>query len=195
MHPGGDFVLRGEPSAITGRWTSLTWQRNGLDKWVFLPVSDPKLNVYKLSKMVAFNGTTVTLKYDDRHAYRLQEIDDNAASPMFTFQYDPSGLMTSSTAVVMSYSVYYGYANQAGCQCLTTVSPRSSDTKSKVQIFWKYGYESIRQRPFLVSVGTPISDPDKLVIHRNVFDPVTGKQISYTYPDGTHADFTYGVSK
>jgi hypothetical protein len=43
MHPGCDFVLRGEPSAVAGRWTSLTWQRNGLDKWVFLPAGDAEI--------------------------------------------------------------------------------------------------------------------------------------------------------
>ena len=195
MHPGSGFVLRGEPTAIAGRWASFTWQRNGLEKWVFLPVKDPKLNAYKLTKMVSFNGTTVTLKYDESYGYRLQQIVDNAGSPMFTFQYDAGGLMTSSTAAAMGVSIYYGYSNQAGCLCLTTVSPRSVDASTRDQIFWKYGYEAIRQKPFLTSVGTPVNSPDTLVFHRNVFDPITGKEISYIYPDGTHADIKYGVTK
>ena len=96
----------------------------------------------------------------------------------------------SSATNSIGVSVYYSYANQAGCPCLTVASPRSQGGDAKDKVFWKYGYQSIRKQPFLATVETPVSE-SKLLMHRNIFDAETGKETTFIEADGSRAEFTY----
>jgi YD repeat-containing protein len=190
LNPGAPFLVQGVPSSIPGTWESITWRMNGLAKWVFLPVGGGKANVYKLAQIFEDNGTSTTFKYDAQHDFRLKEIVDNAGKQMLALEYRPDGLL-SSVVNSIGLSVFFRYANHAGFTCLTFVSPRSKGFDSREKIFWKYGYEAIRKQPFLSTVETPVQSPTSLSLHRNVFNPETGKQTSFIDANGNRAEFTY----
>ena len=195
VHPGSPFLVEGVPSSTVGHWEAITWRMNGLAKWVFLPGSGPNANVYRLTQMFASNGMATNLKYDSANGYRLSELDDNEGKMLMAFDYNSTGLMSKVTTKTGIY-VNFSYSSQAGANCLTVASPRSTpeDDQSK-NVFWKYGYDLIRGRPFLSTVETPVPGHPTLSLHRNVYDKETGKEAVFLDANGNRTVFNYREGK
>ena len=188
--PGTGFILTGVPAKTPGAWESITWQMNGLSKLVFRP-QEGEPNRYRLSEIFESNGKQTSFHYDAANGNRLKEVDDADGKPLMWFEYGDDGLLTTAVDCT-GISVSYGYKTQAGCTCLTTVSSRGTAAEPG-QTLWQYGYDAILGAPFLATVETP--GPHGFSLHRNTYDPESGRETMFTDADGNRTVFDYKPGK
>lgn len=188
--PGAPYVVSGVPSKTEGQWDSLTWLFGGESKFIFLPEKGVDPNVYRLSRLIGSNTHGVTLNYDQAHGYRLSTITDDRGTAIITLNYNSDGLL-ESVCNWTGQQVFYGYQVQAGQNCLATVSPITDGKKGKADVNWRYDYTEIGGQPFLCGAETPSPQPGVMSIHKNVFDPASGREIEFDDADGRKVTFTY----
>lgn len=183
--------MSGQPSATTGRWTSLTLTNPGLIRWTFLPDSDNP-NKYRLSRIANRVGRSLQINRDASH--RLTSITDDSATPLnlLTFAYGAGTITITDPTALREVQLTIGTAGST--PVLSAVSQVSAPGGPYAGL-WQYNYTVMGSNLLLSQVG--IIDPNGLggiISHMVGYNPnnsvsqltdANGNTRAYTFNGGS----------